>query len=738
MADAGVRSTNITNRASLADEVIVNRAGSTGLQTIQDLATQLAGSGALASAINALALAASADYTRISLSALNAVAGATNGQTGIVLVGNDRGIYERQAGVWVKVVGLPSDTGQAAAEAAAALADADRIVAQAAASEALGHRTAAEATEDRIEASTAMITNYRGAWATGTAYAVRDTVMQSGVQYICTVAHVGGTFATDLAAPKWQLYQGATVADLASQASAALGAGMVGYGRQGTTVASRLDGVSLLEGKHNLRDFYKALYAYNSGFSPAANSNGFVGIGFYGDSVSPHVWSQFLLQLFHKIPQGAFPGTTTGNVTGGGGWTTTGTVIRSDTASVNQTVYDGAGGVADFTYLPGGDHVELADAATITIDLGGQPGFATVRAYMATGPGMGTAQVELINRDTSAVIDTQTVNLSGASLGATKVQWATPNVVASGKYRIRVTATGKVVVFPNFSGGFGTRGIVPVKMGRGGCTLAQNNYSSNAIMTYLINEFNMKLMFVQAKEENASVSIPAMFTRFASLPVFSVLVIGSLPDVTSEASQLATQKIWRDNAMANYAAYFDGYRACRNYTELVRLGWITDGTHPLDPANRFVAQLLHDELGILNAFGTKEFRNVSAAEVKAQAFKIPQPGGGGDEAATIDFVQAFGGGAPTVAVLRWIRSLTFGDPIAGGTTPVLSIYGNDIDLSTVAGDGAGLRLGRILDLRTQGTQTTAPSGGGAGALPANPAGYMVIGINGTTRRIPYY
>lgn len=36
------------------------------------------------------------------------------------------------------------------------------------------------------------------------------------------------------------------------------------------------------------------------------------------------------------------------------------------------------------------------------------------------------------------------------------------------------------------------------------------------------------------------------------------------------------------------------------------------------------------------------------------------------------------------------------------------------------------------------TQTTAPSAGGAGALPATPAGYEKVIINGTARVIPYY
>ena len=43
----------------------------------------------------------------------------------------------------------------------------------------------------------------KGAWLTGTAYALRDVVSQSGNSYICAIAHTAGTFATDLAAGRW-------------------------------------------------------------------------------------------------------------------------------------------------------------------------------------------------------------------------------------------------------------------------------------------------------------------------------------------------------------------------------------------------------------------------------------------------------------------------------------------------------------------------------------------------------
>ncbi len=43
----------------------------------------------------------------------------------------------------------------------------------------------------------------RGAWITGTAYAVKDFISQGGSNYVAVTAHTSGTFATDLAAGKW-------------------------------------------------------------------------------------------------------------------------------------------------------------------------------------------------------------------------------------------------------------------------------------------------------------------------------------------------------------------------------------------------------------------------------------------------------------------------------------------------------------------------------------------------------
>ena len=53
--------------------------------------------------------------------------------------------------------------------------------------------------------STSAVPTWQGAWSTATAYGVDQLVAESGNTYICVTAHTSGTFATDLAAGKWEL-----------------------------------------------------------------------------------------------------------------------------------------------------------------------------------------------------------------------------------------------------------------------------------------------------------------------------------------------------------------------------------------------------------------------------------------------------------------------------------------------------------------------------------------------------
>lgn len=76
------------------------------------------------------------------------------------------------------------------------------------------------------------------------------------------------------------------------------------------------------------------------------------------------------------------------------------------------------------------------------------------------------------------------------------------------------------------------------------------------------------------------------------------------------------------------------------------------------------------------------------------------------------------------------QALTVQAQIASGTTSI----GGDLNLSP----GTGTSSNGNINLQNLTTTTSAPSAGGAGALPATPAGYVTIKIGGTARQIPYY
>lgn len=69
-----------------------------------------------------------------------------------------------------------------------------------------------------------------------------------------------------------------------------------------------------------------------------------------------------------------------------------------------------------------------------------------------------------------------------------------------------------------------------------------------------------------------------------------------------------------------------------------------------------------------------------------------------------------------------------------GGGPQVSAAGTDTNVDIrLSPKGTG-----VVDFTPAPTTTTAPSAGGAGALPATPAGYVEIKVNGTPRKVAYY
>jgi hypothetical protein len=119
-----------------------------------------------------------------------------------------------EAGDLVEVVGntaiQDAEGAAAVAEAAAAAALVSETNAASSASTASGAASTASSASATAVAAAAAAAQYvpldwEGAWLTATSYQINDAVKEGGSSYICIVAHTSGTFATDLAAAKWDL-----------------------------------------------------------------------------------------------------------------------------------------------------------------------------------------------------------------------------------------------------------------------------------------------------------------------------------------------------------------------------------------------------------------------------------------------------------------------------------------------------------------------------------------------------
>jgi hypothetical protein len=593
MADAGVKSTNITNRAPLIDEIIGNRAGSTVLQATQDLATQLAGSGALATAISALALAASADYTRISLSALNAVAGATNGQTGVVLVGNDRGVYERQAGAWVKVAGLPSDTGQAAAEAAAATAltyaqDADtrRAAAVTAAADAFATSQATLATEARINASTALITNDKGNWVTGVAYAARDVVQQSGIYYLCGVAHTAGTFATDLAAAKWSIWQGITAADLSTKSQPARGSALIGH--RGDDVQKSLD---RRQPELQLARLKTALA------SIVVNGTGKASLMVFGDSVARSLMSDEIFKSLWDVYgfRGIFAsavsaigstfGFSLGNLSGG---TSSGAVTTE----------------SQWTKSPNGSIFTLS-AAGHRVRLRALTGYGNPKVNRATllywkKPGGGTFKAQIIRAGATDypidVAGSEAVSTDAVSISLETLVVDFPTLEAGNELSVLWQSGGSVEVLGALVEDTTAAGLILSFVDKGGIDMQDTNTMQPAGLSTLLNLVAPDLITWGMKDPSVAPKLAAHQALWNGAYSTDWLYIAPYPDQsagTVDAARAQAQPVI-EHAVSNSYDYWDPLIDCPSYAYGVARGWFGDVTH-LNPT-------------ALNAIGSRMWR----------------------------------------------------------------------------------------------------------------------------------
>jgi hypothetical protein len=187
-------------------------------------------------------------------------------------------------------------------------------------------------------------------------------------------------------------------------------------------------GVGRVEGRHNLRNTFKTLFAQRTAAAPFA-------VALYGDSVG-HKVGQFVIQGLRRYfgnGGNVYPPTDT-SIQGTIGATTTGTVTHSLDSATS--------GSADYQYLPNGGHFIMANGSTVKFGDNDHSGYNRMVAWFAKRPGDGSALVEVVKVSDNSILFTQTVALDGTNGTLVEANFASvDNTVAS---FLRVTATGTV------------------------------------------------------------------------------------------------------------------------------------------------------------------------------------------------------------------------------------------------------------------------------------------------------
>lgn len=458
--------------------------------------------------------------------------------------------------------------------------------------------------------------------------------------------------------------------------------------------------MSLLENRYGIRDLDDFLLGYGRDeFANRPTLNSLFSIVAQGDSVAG-IFGNLLFQWM----------TTNGWKEGGRQFGTsylTGPVITTGTfayrGDLTGSVLDQSSleGQWNFKYLRNAGHIEMDDGATYEMDCGQANVFDQVGVWFARGvPGSGVCQVDVINRDSGAIIaTTTTAELASGNLDRVRT---IVNLAATPKVRVRLTAIGGKVIFLAMFLLRSTGGLVLCRLGDiGGSTLTQQNYASQTIFAGMCADLGTKAFILHCKEEQGGALFAPTMAKLAAVPGTSIMSIGSFPDSRAEAVQVAANNLQRAAALAypTRACYFDGYRACISFAECQRLGWFVAGesTHPKQMQYRYILSALIAELRLSAMPRAHMSLPVDTTTVTAEKFVVrtPNTSNGLDAASVgsalpavspnIEFAEAWGGSENTKAILKLIRNIWFGARAAAGA-PMLTTFGPA--LSILNGDGS--------------------------------------------------
>ena len=424
-----------------------------------------------------------------------------------------------------------------------------------------------------------------------------------------------------------------------------------------------------VKNKQGARRFFSRLFEIMK-----LGSEGRVGIAYYGDSVSNNVFSGFTGLLRRMLPCAA----ETYPLTNGTDLPfiviipaeSSGSYVESRSQTIDQSSYDGAGGTVDFRYLPSGCSILMQAGAVVTLGTS-DPGFAQeVMVHFFGRTGDGVATVEILNQSLSTVFASQSIDLDGA--GATKIAFTG---LSGAMVKIRITLAGGPGVMTG-AACLKPYGFVPLAMGIGGSTFDQNNHGSQEMFDLLCDDYEVKLFFVQAKDETAdSTDFRDALDRLQGRSDASVIICGDAPDQQDNPALPNLQDIeFAAEARARDMVFLDQRRIFRDYATISGLGWMIDGTHPNQIAWYFAASHLMTGLGMQALWNMLALPTIRGDVVEAGRLDLMRYDGAGYETVLRD---ANNGGDPGSFMVQFLRSLIFNsaDGTPGATLSRYGAYG---------------------------------------------------------------
>lgn len=280
----------------------------------------------------------------------------------------------------------------------------------------------------------------------------------------------------------------------------------------------------------------------------------------------------------------------------------------------------------NFQYLPNGDYYAIPAGGTFTEIPGSaniHAGFVRVRCWYAFRTGGGTITMTVTQNGVSLTpVVVNTSAGAAGSIGYTDFVLATPN----GKPTLVVTSAGGTAHY------LGTyfylsKGFVPVSVGRGGSSYAQQLTGLATNINTFCEAMSMRLCFHAVKEEDTSwANMMTMMDRWATQhPKCSHVWVGATPSPDGEGvglKDLNSNAAMRAKALALKMCFIDGQRLLRSTTYLRTIGSVAgygwneppsdgNGNNTLAPhlsqvASRFIASyILNKVLLGLNTAGER-------------------------------------------------------------------------------------------------------------------------------------